>query len=202
VKDELAPLNDEQLHHIRDERKEQIMGAALKVFSRRGIIGTKMSMIAAEAGMSHGLLYHYFKSKEELFITLVEHAMIAAQDAMRNVYDYPGSPIDKIKSLTEDMLDESGTDYFMLIHQARTSEGVPEKVKQLIEDYSMQAAVDQLLPLFQEGQANGQIIAGDLEGMIASYLSVVNGLMVLNVQEIGGYQIPKVNILLRMISPN
>jgi AcrR family transcriptional regulator len=202
VNDELAPLNDEQLHHIRDERKEQIMGAALKVFSRRGIIGTKMSMIAVEAGMSHGLLYHYFKSKEELFITLVEHAMIAAQDAMRNVYDYPGSPIDKIKSLTEDMLDESGTDYFMLIHQARTSEGVPEKVKQLIEDYSMKAAVNQLLPLFQEGQADGQIIAGDLEEMIASYLSVVNGLMVLNVQEIGGYQIPKVNILLRMISPN
>ncbi|WP_169082648.1 TetR/AcrR family transcriptional regulator [Paenibacillus sp. PL91] len=198
----MAPLNDEQLHHIRDERKEQIAGAALKVFSRRGINGTKMSMIAAEAGISHGLLYHYFKSKEELFITLVEHAMIAAQDAMRNVYDYPGSPIDKIKSLTHDMLDESGTDYFMLIHQARTSEGVPEKVKQLIEDYSMKAAVNQLLPLFQEGQAAGQIIAGDLEEMIASYLSVVNGLMVLNVQEIGGYQIPKVHILLRMISPN
>ncbi|OBZ12537.1 TetR/AcrR family transcriptional regulator [Bacillus sp. FJAT-26390] len=198
----MAPLNDEQLHHIRDERKEQIMGAALKVFSRRGIIGTKMSMIAAEAGISHGLLYHYFKSKEELFTTLVESAVLAAQDALQNVYNLPGSPFEKIKDLTIDMLDESGTDYFMLIHQARTSDGVPEKVKQLVEDYSMKAAVGQLLPLFQEGQAAGQIIAGDLEELISSYLSVLNGLMVLNVQKIGGYQIPKVNILLRMIAPS
>lgn len=198
----MAPLNEDQLHHIRDERREQIVGAALSVFSRRGINGTKMSMIAAEAGISHGLLYHYFKSKEELFITLVESALIGAQDALRGVYDLPGSPIEKIKALTHEMLDESGTEYFMLIHQARTSEGVPEKVRQLIEDFSMKKAVEQLQPLFREGQEAGQVIAGDLEELISSYLSVINGLMVLNVQEIGGYQIPKVSILLRIIAPS
>ncbi|MDZ7543600.1 TetR family transcriptional regulator, partial [Clostridium perfringens] len=133
----MSPLNEEQQHHIRDERREQIISAALKVFARRGIIGTKMSMIAAEAEISHGLLYHYFASKEELFTTLVERAMIASDEAMQSDYELPGSPIDKIRALTQDILDEGGTDYFLLIHQARTSDGVPEKVVELMKHYSM-----------------------------------------------------------------
>ncbi|MZQ81327.1 TetR family transcriptional regulator [Paenibacillus sp. 5J-6] len=196
----MSPLNEEQQLQIRDERREQIMSAALKVFARRGIIGTKMSMIAAEAQISHGLLYHYFTSKEELFTTLVEKAMIASDEAMETVYGLPGSPIEKIRALTQDMLDEGGTDYFLLIHQARTSDGVPEKVVELMERYSMDNYVKKLRPLFREGQEAGELVEGDLDEMISSYLSVTSGLMVLNVQKIGGYQLPRVDVLLRMIT--
>lgn len=196
----MSPLNEEQQLQIRDERREQIMSAALKVFARRGIIGTKMSMIAAEAQISHGLLYHYFTSKEELFTTLVEKAMLASDEAMQSVYKLPGSPIDKIRALTKDMLDEGGTDYFLLIHQARTSDGVPEKVMELMERYSMDNYVKQLKALFREGQQAGELVDGDLDEMISSYLSVTSGLMVLNVQKIGGYQLPRVDVLLRMIA--
>lgn len=178
------------------------MSAALKVFARRGITGTKMSMIATEAEISHGLLYHYFASKEELFTTLVERAMIASDEAMQSIYELPGSPIDKIRSLTHDMLDEGGTDYFLLIHQARTSDGVPVKVLELMKQYSMDNYVKQLQSVFREGQEAGEIVNGDLDEMISSYLSVLSGLMVLNVQKIGGYQHPRVDVLLRMISPD
>lgn len=196
----MAPLNEDQLHQIRDERKEQIIAAAVKVFARRGISGTKMSMIAAEAGISHGLLYHYFDSKDELFTMLVHGAMIEAEAEMRNVYSLPGTPIDKIRMLTEKILDESGAPYFMLIHLARTSEGVPEKVKQLIEKYSMQAFVDQLRPLFIEGQRTGEIAADDPDEQISCYLSVLSGLMILGVQQLGGYRTPQVDMLLRLIT--
>ncbi|CAG7653841.1 HTH-type transcriptional regulator BetI [Paenibacillus allorhizosphaerae] len=196
----VAPLNDEQLHQIRDERREQIMGAALKVFARRGIVGTKMSMIAAEAGISHGLLYHYFKSKEELFTTLVRGAMIASQEGMRTVLDLPGSPMDKIRALTHEILDESGAPYFLLIHQARTSDGVPDEVKQLMKQYSMALFVSLLRPLFVEGQQAGEIAEGSPDELISSYLSVLSGLMVLNAQEIDDYRIPSVDMVLRMIA--
>lgn len=196
----MAPLNDEQLHQIRDERKEQIMEAALKVFSRRGIVGTKMSMIAAEAGISHGLLYHYFKSKDELFTTLVQMAMLGAQDAMKSIYDLQGSPLGKIKYLTKEILDESGRPYFMLIHQARTSEGVPEKVKELIAQYSLKSFVDELLPVFKEGQQTGEFAAGDPAELISAYLSVLSSLMMLNAQDEENYRIPSSDILMRMVT--
>lgn len=197
----MAPLNDEQLHLIRDERREQIKAAAIHVFARKGIISAKMSMIAETAGISSGLLYHYFKSKDELFISLVQEAMSATQVTMRSVYELSGTPIEKIRALTSGILDESGAPYFMLIHQARTSDGVPEMVKQLLEQYSMDTFIDALLPLYQEGQQAGELASGDPRELIACYLSVLSGIMVINSNGIDDYGIPNVDMLLRLITP-
>lgn len=195
----MAPLNDDQLHQIRDERREQIKKAAIQIFARKGIISAKMSMIAESAGISNGLLYHYFKSKDELFISLVQEAMTESEEAMRSVYSMPGTPIEKIKALTTEILNENGAPYFMLIHQARTSDGVPEMVKQLLKQYSMDAFIDMLLPLFQEGQKAGELAEGDPRELIASYLSVLSGIMVINSNGIEDYRIPKAEMLLRLI---
>lgn len=196
----MAPLNEEQLHQIRDERKEQIMRAAIKVFSKRGIFGTKMSMIAGEAGVSHGLLYHYFKSKDELFITLVQWSMDEARHALSDIYDVPGTPLEKITLLTSMILQEDDNSHFMLIQQARTSDGVPEEAKRIIESYSIHAFVDQLMPLFEAGQQAGEIAAGDLRELAACYLSVLSGLMTLKSQEDPSYAPPRAELLLRMLT--
>lgn len=196
----MAPLNEEQLHQIRDERKEQIMRAAIKVFSRRGIFGTKMSMIASEAGVSHGLLYHYFKSKDELFITLVQWSMEEARLALSEIYNVPGTPLEKITLLTSMILQEDDNTHFMLIQQARTSDGVPEEAKRIIESYSIHGFVDQLMPLFEAGQDAGEIASGDLRELAACYLSVLSGLMTLKSQEDLSFTLPKAELLLRMLT--
>ncbi|MBD2868598.1 TetR/AcrR family transcriptional regulator [Paenibacillus arenilitoris] len=195
----MAPLNDEQLHQIRDERREQIKTAAIQIFAKKGIINAKMSMIAETAGISNGLLYHYFKSKDELFLSLIQEAMAETEAALRSIYAFPGTPIEKIRALTAEILDESGSPYFMLIHQARTSDGVPEKVKQLLEKYSMKVFIDILLPVFQEGQRAGELASDDPAELIACYLSVLSGVMVVHSNGIDDYRIPKADMLLRLI---
>ncbi|UVI33060.1 TetR/AcrR family transcriptional regulator [Paenibacillus spongiae] len=195
----MSPMNEEQLQHIRDERKEQIMAAALKIFARRGIIGTKLSMIATEAGISQGLLYHYFKSKDELFIILIQEAIQESIDGMKSVYQLPGSPIEKLRGMTQ--LDQEGQLYFMLIHQARTSDGVPEEAKQLIAQYSMDSyVVDILEPLFIEGQKVGEFAQGDPRKLISAYFTVVSALMTLSIHEDEAYQMPEVDFLLRIVT--
>ena len=196
----MAPLNEDQLHQIRDERKEQIMRAAIRVFARRGIFGTKMNMIAAEAGISHGLLYHYFKSKDELFITVVQWSMEEAHSGFKEIYDVPGTPIEKIRMLTHMILQEDETPHFMLIQQARTSEGVPEEAKRIMEQYSIDSFVGQLLPLFKEGQLAGEVAPGDLEQLTACYLAVLAGLMTMKTQEDDSYKLPDVDLLLRIVT--
>ena len=71
-----------------DERREQIKRAALKIFAQRGIAGTKMSMIASEAGISQGLTYRYFNSKEEIFSVLVQEAIRRSSSGNYNVHHY------------------------------------------------------------------------------------------------------------------
>jgi AcrR family transcriptional regulator len=195
----LSPLNEEQLQQIRDERREQILEAALKIFARRGLIGTKLSMIATEARISQGLLYHYFKSKDELFITLIQQAIQELKNEIKNIYKLPGTPIEKLRNFAQ--FDVEGQLYYMLIHQARTSDEVPEKAKQLIEQYSMETYfVDQLEPLFIEGQKADEFASGDPRKLISCYFTVLSALMTLNIHEDETYQMPDANLLLRIVT--
>jgi TetR/AcrR family fatty acid metabolism transcriptional regulator len=49
-----------------EEKRKQILDAAVRVFARGGYHGSRVGDIAEEAGIAHGLLYHYFDSKEEV----------------------------------------------------------------------------------------------------------------------------------------
>lgn len=48
------------------DRREQILAAALRVFADRGYEATRISDIAAEAGVAYGLVYHYFGSRDAI----------------------------------------------------------------------------------------------------------------------------------------
>jgi TetR/AcrR family transcriptional regulator, cholesterol catabolism regulator len=51
-----------------EDRREQILECAMKVFAEHGLIGARTRDIAKECGINEALLYNHFKSKEELFI--------------------------------------------------------------------------------------------------------------------------------------
>jgi TetR/AcrR family transcriptional regulator, fatty acid metabolism regulator protein len=48
------------------DRRRQILDAAIRVFARQGFHSTRVADIADEAGVAYGLVYHYFKSKDEV----------------------------------------------------------------------------------------------------------------------------------------
>jgi len=48
------------------DKRRQILDAAIRVFARQGFYATRVSDIADEAGVAYGLVYHYFKSKDEV----------------------------------------------------------------------------------------------------------------------------------------
>jgi len=56
----------------KNHKQEIIVDAALEVFRDRGYANTRMADIARRAGVSYGLVYHYFESKEVLFDVIVE----------------------------------------------------------------------------------------------------------------------------------
>ena len=62
-----------ELAEKKDSRNKQIMDAALKVFVKKGYENTTMDDIVKLSGLSKGAIYHYFKSKKQLFISLIDH---------------------------------------------------------------------------------------------------------------------------------
>jgi AcrR family transcriptional regulator len=57
---------------VSEERKTQIIASAIKVFSREGFANARMDDVAVESGLSKGLLYWYFKNKEEIIIAIAD----------------------------------------------------------------------------------------------------------------------------------
>ena len=53
-----------------EEKRRRILDAAVRVFARRGFHASRVGDIAEEAGVAHGLLYHYFSSKDEVLQTV------------------------------------------------------------------------------------------------------------------------------------
>ncbi|MEK7871954.1 MAG: TetR/AcrR family transcriptional regulator [Nitrospirota bacterium] len=57
-------------------RREEILSVGLRLFSERGYHATSIRTIARTAGITEGLIYHYFDSKEDLLMTIVERSNI------------------------------------------------------------------------------------------------------------------------------
>ena len=57
----------------KENSKNQILKAALKIFVVNGYSNTKMDDIADEAGFSKGAVYHHFSSKDDLFFSLIDY---------------------------------------------------------------------------------------------------------------------------------
>ncbi|UJF31676.1 TetR/AcrR family transcriptional regulator [Paenibacillus hexagrammi] len=183
-----------------DERREQIKRAALKVFAKQGLTGAKMSSIAAEAGISQGLSYRYFSSKEEIFTMLVQEALEEAQSAIQDLQNLPGSPKDKLKAFTQRMLDESQKAHFMLIQVAMTSEDIPAQAKEWLTRYSAIDTIGQFVPLFKQGQEIGEFVEGEPQRLLFLYFSVVTGLMLQDTPASPGYWMKEVDMLLKIIA--
>jgi AcrR family transcriptional regulator len=173
----LSPLNKQQLEQIRDARREEIKQAALKVFAQKGMTGTKMSMIAEEAGVSVGLAYRYFKSKDELYQILVQELLEIASKELDSTQFLPGTPLEQIQILTQSMFDEESRYAFMFIHQVRKADSLPKNMIQLLEENSTRAFYNKLVPIIVKGQEAGQIRDGDAKELIAWYFFVIDSLL-------------------------
>ena len=71
----MSPRNKIQNEAIRRASIDRIMDACLELFSRQGFAATSVNQIAKEAGVSKGLIYNYFESKEALIKEIVLDGM-------------------------------------------------------------------------------------------------------------------------------
>lgn len=196
----MVPRNVEQNQKIRDERKEQILESALKAFAQKGLASTKISDIAQQVGLSHGLIYHYFKSKDDIFTELIKTAIANSTNIFKYILEMDGTPLERIQNLTEVILTQAfqndGPYYFYLMIQAFTSEAVPEAVKKIIFEDDQANLINYLLPVLIEGQKKGQIVAEDPVSLAITYLALIQGLAISQMQN--NVPLPTTEMVMRL----
>ena len=66
---------------------QRILAAAIHEFCLTGLAGTKLDVIALEAGVSKQLIHHYFRTKEELYIAVINEVSSKTIETLENI-DY------------------------------------------------------------------------------------------------------------------
>ncbi|MCV3766069.1 TetR/AcrR family transcriptional regulator [Rhizobium sp. TRM95796] len=94
---------------IQEEKEEQILEAALDVFSQHGFKGATIDHIAEVAGMSKPNLLYYFRTKEAMHRALIERVLDTWLDPLR-AFDAEGNPESEIRSYIRRKL-EMARDY-------------------------------------------------------------------------------------------
>jgi AcrR family transcriptional regulator len=77
-----------------DERRAQVLEAARVVFARDGFAGASTAAVAREANVTRGLVHHYFGSRRELFLGLLEELAERLPAAIRT--DLEGLPLEEV----------------------------------------------------------------------------------------------------------
>jgi AcrR family transcriptional regulator len=177
---------------VRDAAREAIFGAALRVFTCRGYYGTTMADIAREAHASHGLAYHYFRSKDALFTELVRIAYEGSYGLFLRAKGTPGVPADRLRAMVDGFLGAGvGGDsarYFQIVIQALTLERVPKAITSLNDRY---------LPLYAE--VLEELLPADAgrQGTVTCFLALLMGLPIILARQPGAVS-PEAGTIMRL----
>ena len=177
---------------VREAARESILGAALRVFTRRGYYGTTMADIAREAHVSYGLAYHYFRSKDALFAELVRIAYEGSYGLFLRAKGAPGRPSDRLRAMVDGFLGAGvggdGALYFQIVIQALTLERVPKAVTALNVKY---------LPLYSEVLEGLLPADAGRHGTVTCFLALLMGLPIILARQPGAVS-PKAGTVMRL----
>jgi TetR/AcrR family fatty acid metabolism transcriptional regulator len=146
-----------------EEKRRQILDAAVRVFARKGFHQSRVGDIAAEAGVAHGLLYHYFESKDALLDTVFHENWSVLVERIRAVEETDEPATDQLRHVAAILLrtwrHEPDVVRVVVREIARSPE-VQERIGELVEP------VGSIRRLVQRGQERGEF-RSDLDPAIA-----------------------------------
>ena len=102
-----------------EKRRRQIILAAIKLFSKKGFHKTTLKELAEEAGLSHGNIYDYIGSKEDIFFLIHDFLADSAMEILNRSLEDVQDPIEKLRRMVrgEFNLMDQWADALLLIYQ-------------------------------------------------------------------------------------
>jgi AcrR family transcriptional regulator len=170
------PRGPEANREIRDERRLQILRAAARVFAKDGFAAAQMDDVAREAGVSKGLIYHYFESKPALFTAIVTLVVGAVLRLHEEAAAMPGRAAERLQWLLERELWGARDDghMFSVILRAVESVAAPQEARDKVAELTA-ASGAVMRGLLAAGQAEGDVIEGDPGALAAVLGACVSG---------------------------
>ena len=157
--------------------REEILSAAEKVFAAKGFFPTTMSDIARRAEFGTGTLYKYFKSKEELYFTLIDEKVEEINRLVKTELSQRHSGVEKIKKVLRLQFEfiERNRDFFRIYvsERSRFEWTVKDDLGKGLHE-KMVSYIDILSEVMREGIKKGEFRSMDPKDLAHAFVGIVN----------------------------
>jgi len=148
------------------EKRKRILEAAIRVFAEHGYHGSRVGDIAEDAGVAHGLLYHYFASKEDVLRTIfVENwGQLIVRFRAVETSDEPAEK--KLEGIAKILLRTWRNDpalVTVMVREVARSQHLQDRVDEVREAFAI------LERVIEEGQASG-VFRRDVDARLAAWV--------------------------------
>jgi len=174
------PRSKEQFEQMRNATREKIHSAAMQLFVRQGYGSTNVQEIADTAGISIGLLYRHFKTKDQLFNELVAYAV---EGMKRNITLLESAQSPKalmeqfVYEVYNDMINGEELAHLLILINQSLIAGAATASKQYDEILQINARLlDATAQLIRKGQQLGEFSSGDAREMATLFFASIQGL--------------------------
>jgi AcrR family transcriptional regulator len=197
------PRTEEANQLIRESSRKKILDSALRVYARKGKEST-MAEVAEEAGVSQGLAYRYFPSKDAIFVALLRQMSLPPDEIHAMVRNIPGTPAVRLARIVSAMVERRRKDpeFYQFFSQAMTDDSLPPDIMEKMK--TMGPIVHKILRrLIVEGQATGEIAKDKPDKLVRAIMACLDGLsrMAPFSSEQLENDMPDASIILRMLRP-
>ena len=161
----------------KEARREQVLNTGLDLFVRNGYYGTTTKNIAETLGISQGLMFHYFKSKDELYMELLTEL----GEGTFNVFNFSEltqmNPLEIFEKMLVAIIESfhkhpRSAKYFILVAQTRICTRLTDEIREKIKKLDTNI----FEKLITAGQASGIIRDGDPKSMAGLVFSIIQGI--------------------------
>ncbi len=139
------------------EKRRAILHAAVRVFAEKGYHGCRIADVARAANVAYGLVYHYFRNKDELLESVFAEQWTIFITALEAIDSGPGTAAEKLAGLFGFVFDVYKTApeavRVLLLEVAHTPEGLRAGSTR----ETLERAVNLLAEIIRSGQARGEL---------------------------------------------
>ncbi|GCE07415.1 TetR/AcrR family transcriptional regulator [Dictyobacter aurantiacus] len=168
---------------VSEERKQQILQAAIAVFARLGFAESRMDDIAAQAGLSKGTLYLYYKNKDALIAALLKYFFTQEMEHLRAFVELEREePVSEQLLLLTRQLSaamQSMVELMPISFEFYSLAGRDSEIRQFLQDYFRQYR-HELARLIERGSARGEFRPVDAQSTAVTITALFEGLALLH----------------------
>lgn len=161
-------------------RRVQIVAAAARCFARSGFAATTIPDIVRDAGLSTGSIYHYFNSKEQLFLAVVTEYVAVYDEAFFTELQRQGPPLARLEAallhLQEELAAQSPTRARIALELWSRAHDAPDLHAWLAEARERRIAA--VVGLLSELCAAGELSSAEVADGAARLMALADGLVV------------------------